>query len=404
MNSLNALNALYTRTTALAYAQTERDESIDFLRGMAVVFMTVVHIEYFSAFSLLATERLGFVTAAEWFVILSGLVLGKVGRSRLAHLGWTTTAWKSVARGAKLYLVNVALILIPIVLQPVGFVKTASLTHFVDEATATVYPLYPVEGSRLEDWFNTVLLLRGGPHQAQVLGLYVVLLIFFVPLLLLAFRRLPSALLALSASCALYVWHLFVPFRLSDMQFENAFPVAAWQFPFVAGMFVGWFSNEAYLLFASRFRRFLLYAVCATGAIVMFVLAQGHLDPFTPAWAKLQALPHGAIDSLYLGYAQKNALGPLRLIDDLCLLVVLHAVLRSQWRRIQPVAGWLLVPIGGAALYCFVGHVVLVLIASQVLPFGLRPPSWIAGTAIHLGAIAALWLMARYGPWRRWLR
>ncbi|VWC47387.1 hypothetical protein BLA23254_07472 [Burkholderia lata] len=400
---MNSLIALYTRTTSLAYVQTERDEAIDCLRGVAIVFMTIVHIEYFSVFSLLAWERLGFVTAAEWFVILSGFVLGKVSRTRMARLGWTTTAWKSVSRGAKLYLVNIVLILIPIVAQPLGIVKTAVLTHFVDEATGTVYPLYPVQGARLEDWFNTVLLLRGGPHQAQVLGLYATLLIFVVPFLLLAFQRLSSALLLLLASGALYAWHLLVPFRWSDMQFENAFPLAAWQFPFVAGVFAGWFSNESRLLLASRARQRCLYAFCVTGTLVLFVIAQGHMDPFTPAWAKLSLLPRDAIESLYLGYAQKNELGPLRLFNDFCLLIVLHAWLSRYWQRMGPVVGPVLVPIGKASLYCFVAHVILVLVASQMIPFGLQPPRWIAGSAMHLGAIAALWLLARYGPGRRWL-
>lgn len=401
---MSTLNALYTRTTALAYIESERDEAIDCLRGIAIVLMTVVHIEYFSALSLLAWERLGFVTAAEWFVILSGFVLGKVSRTRVARSGWTTTAWKAVSRGTKLYLVNVALILLPIALLPLRVVDTAALTHFVDEGTATVYPLYPIQGSRLEDWFNAVLLLRGGPHQAQVLGLYAMLLIFFVPTLLLAFRRLPYALLALVASGALYAWHLLMPFHWSEMQFENAFPLAAWQFPFVVGMCVGWFSSEVRLIFAATSRRIILYMFCGAVSIVMFVIAQGHLDPFSPGWSKLGFLPHDAIESLYLRYAQKNALGPLRLLNDLCLLITLHALLRNQWRHIGPTVGRFLVPIGQASLYCFIAHVVLVLITSQIMPFELRSPHWVAGTVIHFAAIAALWLLARHGPGRQWVR
>lgn len=401
---MSTLNALYTRSTALAYIESERDEAIDCLRGSAIVLMTVVHIEYLSALSLLAWERLGFVTAAEWFVILSGFVLGKVSRKRMAHSGWTTTAWKAVSRGTKLYLVNVVLILLPIALLPLRLVDTTALTQFVDSGTATVYPLYPIQGSRLEDWFNAVLLLRGGPHQAQVLGLYVMLLIFFAPLLLLAFRRLPYALLAVAASGALYASHLFMPLRWSEMQFENAFPLAAWQFPFVVGAFVGWFSTEARLVFSPTSRRFVLYMFCGAVSIAMFVIAQGHSGSFSPGWSKLGFLPHDAIDSLYLHYAQKNELGPLRLLNDLCLLVTLHALLRNQWRRFGPVVGRFLVPIGQASLYCFIVHVVLVLIASQIMPFDLRSPHWVAGTAIHLVAIAALWLLARHGPGRQWLR
>lgn len=401
---MSTLSALYTRTTALAYIHNERDEAVDFLRGLAIVLMTVVHIEYFSIFSMVAWERLGFVTAAEWFVALSGLVIGRVNRARIAKAGRVTTAWKSVARGARLYAINTALVVLPLVLLPLKWIDTSELIRYVDYGSGSVYRLYPAAGAPIEDWFNTVLLLRGGPHQVQVLGLYACLLIFFVPPILLALHRAGGALLVLAASWGLYAWNLFSPLRWSQMQFENAFPLESWQLLFVMGMLLGWFSTEIRLVLGHGRRRACLYAICATLTILLFVLAQGRLDPFTPNWAKLGFLPHEAIDGLYLQFAEKRSLGPLRVLNDFCLLVTLHGLLRSQWDRVGPSIGRVFVPIGQASLYCFVAHFFLVLIASQITPFSLRPPLWITGTATHLVAICVLWLLARYGPGRQLLR
>jgi hypothetical protein len=401
---VSTLGGLYTRTTALTYVNNERDEAVDFLRGLAIVLMTVVHIEYFSIFSLFAWERLGFVTAAEWFVALSGLVVGRVSRSRIAKAGLVTTAWKSVARGTRLYAINIALIVLPLALLPFKWIDTTELMRYADYGSGSIYRLYPAVGAPIEDWFNTVLLLRGGPHQVQVLGLYACLLISFVPPVLFALHRAGGALLVLAASWGLYAWNLVWPLHWSPIQFENAFPLESWQLLFVMGMLLGWFSNEIRLILEHGHRQAWLYGLCAVTALLLFVLAQGRLDPFTPNWATFGFLPHNAIEGLYLRFAERRSLGPLRILNDFCILVALHGLLRSQWDRVGRTIGRLFVPIGQAWLYCFVAHLFLVLIASQIVHFSLRPPLWIAGTAMHLTAICILWLLARYGPGRQWLR
>jgi hypothetical protein len=61
-----------------------RDLRIDVLRGVAIVFIVVNHIELTSLFELVSQETIGIVSGAEMFVAMSGVVVGMVYRQRLA--------------------------------------------------------------------------------------------------------------------------------------------------------------------------------------------------------------------------------------------------------------------------------------------------------------------------------
>ena len=57
----------------------QRDLRIDTLRGLMLVIMMVTHIRWFAIPTAWTTyQPIGFVTAAEGFVFLSGLVAGIV--------------------------------------------------------------------------------------------------------------------------------------------------------------------------------------------------------------------------------------------------------------------------------------------------------------------------------------
>src|SRR6476660_10520757 len=67
-----------------------RDVRIDWLRGLAMTCVIVNHSKLSSLLSWFTYERLWVVTAAEVFVVLSGVVLGMVYGRRLARDGWRT--------------------------------------------------------------------------------------------------------------------------------------------------------------------------------------------------------------------------------------------------------------------------------------------------------------------------
>jgi hypothetical protein len=72
----------------------KRDVRIDFLRGLAMTCVIVNHSKLSSLLSWFSYERFWVVTAAEVFVVLSGVVLGMVYGRRLARDGW-----EAVVRG-----------------------------------------------------------------------------------------------------------------------------------------------------------------------------------------------------------------------------------------------------------------------------------------------------------------
>ena len=71
-----------------------RDVRIDWLRGLAMTCVIINHSRLSSLLSWFSYERLWVVTAAEVFVVLSGVVLGMVYGRRLARDGW-----RAVVRG-----------------------------------------------------------------------------------------------------------------------------------------------------------------------------------------------------------------------------------------------------------------------------------------------------------------
>src|SRR5436305_6703118 len=109
--SINGVGAI--RSSA---AIGRRDVRIDWLRGLAMTCVIVNHSKLVSLLSWFSYERLWVVTAAEVFVVLSGVVLGMVYGRRLARDGWRAVVRGLGRRAVVLYVsfiaVTVSLLLI----------------------------------------------------------------------------------------------------------------------------------------------------------------------------------------------------------------------------------------------------------------------------------------------------
>src|SRR6478672_2428354 len=84
-------------------AMAKRDVRIDWLRGLAMTCVIINHSKLSSLLSWFSYERFWVVTAAEVFVVLSGVVLGMVYRRRLARDGWQSVVRGLGRRAALLY-------------------------------------------------------------------------------------------------------------------------------------------------------------------------------------------------------------------------------------------------------------------------------------------------------------
>jgi hypothetical protein len=378
-----------------------RDLRLDFIRGWVMLILIVVHSEFFSLWNLVIWERFGVISGGEGFVLLSGVVLGMVSRNRITREGWRAAARKLVDRAFQLYRVQIALIIIVAMLTFVPLVPVHEITTFTDRGTGTVYSMYPAAGTAIIGWIAAILTLKSGPHQVQVLGLYVcVMLAAPLALGMLAAGR-TRALLVLS-------WIGYFANAASTRmptaaQFEYAFPLLTWQVLFFHGLAVGFHWTQIQEFFRSRMGRLVLVA-CIVIAGTCSVFAQGTTNPLLPGWARFDLWPPGFYDQIWGAWCQKNTLGLLRLLDYAAFLVVAYALLSRWWNGFERGLGWFFIPMGQATLYVFVLHLFVVAVASAIIPFGFgMPHSLVGATALHTAELMFLWLMVRYKVLYRWI-
>lgn len=377
-----------------------RDLRIDLMRGIALVMMVVAHTEVMSIFNIFTWERFGLTTGAEGFVILSGFMLGMLNRARLNKVVLLTVSWGLYLRAWKIYRVNIIIILSFLGLAYIPFINVFEVTHFTDRFSGTSWSLYPVTPQIKETWFNIVLYLQIGPHQTQILGLYIFLLLLSP--LFLAMLQKGKVLWLLSLSLLVYgCWQRW-PVRVTAAEFEFAFPLLAWQFIFVLGMSCGWYKEEL-ISFARTPPGKVAVTAMVLVALMLGFVAQNHTNPFMPPALLMHTISPADFNAFYHTWAAKNGLGPIRVLNDICLMVTVYLLLTWGWQPIYRLAGWFLIPLGQRSLYTFILHVYVVLVVSQFVTFDLWRQDWIMNTFVHAAALGALWLMAKYNVGARWI-
>ena len=369
-----------------------RDLRIDMLRGIALVMMVVAHTELLSLVNIFTWERFGLTTGAEGFVILSGFMLGMLNRQRLHKEVLLTVGWTLWRRAGKIYLVNIVIILLILIFSRLPFINTFEVTHFVDRYSGTVWALFPDTPQIKETWFNIILYLQIGPHQTQILGLYICLMLISPVFLGLLYKGRVTWLIV--ASLMTYLAYQVWPVRLTVSEFEFAFPLLAWQLIYVLGMCCGWYKDELMSLARTPGGKAVMTIMVIYALIMMFV-AQNHTNPFMPPSLLLHVIPPADFNWFYHHLAGKNALGPCRVLNDFSLLLLVYLILTFYWKPLERAVGWFLIPLGQHSLYTFIVHVFVVLGVSQFVHFDLWRQAWITNTLVHLGVLCLLWWMAK---------
>ncbi len=214
-----------------------RDIRIDWLRGFAMVCVIVDHSKRTSFLSWFSYQRFWVVTAAEVFVVLSGIVLGTVYGARLLRDGPMAVTRRLLRRASVLYLAFIA-VTMSILGLALGGVDVSAVTTwdpvainwFLDPRTMTPH-----------DWAD-VLTLRYGSWAFEIIALYVWLVIVAVPCMLVLYRVGWRPLLAVS--WGVYLWYRFAPQQVTPGEFETTFPILAWQLLFVHGIVIGYYRER----------------------------------------------------------------------------------------------------------------------------------------------------------------
>lgn len=370
-----------------AYIQDgKRDLRIDFIRGIVMLVLVVVHLDFFSIYNFFAWERIGVIAGAEGFVILSGFVVGMLYGNRIRLHGWSGITTKLWERAIKLYQANLGVILAVALLSLLPFWNAYKLMTFTDVATNTVYQLYPQPGLPFPLAVWQLLRLQFGPHQFQIMGLYV-LLLFLTPLLLwLLHKRLVLVLLV--ASWGMYIFNVYQPSMPTGAQFEYGFPILTWQVLYLHGVAAGYYKESLAKLMDTGFRKpILIVSGILFFAFMFFTL--NNPNPEMPAFARLSIIPPDVFGNLYNKYFLKNTLGILRLVNYAMVLVFGSYILTRFWKPLHQAFGWFFLPIGQASLYVFIMHIFVLYIVSNIPIFWQQ--NFLINTLGHTASLLVLW-------------
>jgi hypothetical protein len=369
----------------------KRDLRLDFMRGLIMLYVVVVHFEFASLFSLLAWERLGIVSSAEGFVLLSGLVLGLVYRNHTQTFGLYQSVKRLWLRAFKLYKVNLFVILTIPLLGLLPLINTFEVTHWwVPALRSQAYHLYPDDTQSLWVWLWQALSLKIGPHQFQIIGLYVILL-GLAPTAIIAIIKGQLRWLLLF-SWSIYIVNLFFNYRLTPARFELGFPLLSWQLLFFNGLIIGYYKDQVLGWLVDDKNRWVghVAAILCLAFIALSFSAPNKL--FWP-WQNFSFIPTATYQEIYGFWFNKTILGPGRLLNNIVLFITMYILLSRYWRAFNNTLGWLLIPLGQSSLYIFFVHVYLLLLVTN-LPIPIHDNFWV-GTIIHGSIFLLLWIMVK---------
>lgn len=205
-----------------AWSPAGRDPRIDTLRGLFLMMMTVDHLPY-HLLRRFTIQNLGFVSAAEGFVFISGLVSAWVYGQILAKQGEANLRRRAWHRARDLYLTHLFLYTLALLGGLWGGQQIAS--RFPDFWTGW--------------WYGALLIYQ--PRVFTILPMYVVFLLL-TPLLIKQMAR-GRTLPICSASIALWLaaqWGIGSPEHNPPWLQLGVFDILAWQLLFVAGACFGY--------------------------------------------------------------------------------------------------------------------------------------------------------------------
>jgi len=360
------------RLEALAYAPAGvRDLRFDFLRGVAVLAMVVDHLAGPSALYLVTGGNRFFTSAAEIFLIVSGVVAGQVYGRMAERQSLGIALRRLLERAWTLYVLTLGLTLIT---AAVGWPGSGGGGQLAGRAPFEVL------------W--SILTLHQTAYLVDVMLLYTLLLLVA-----------PVAVLLMHAGRTWIVvlgsWLLWGGYQLFPGQSEipwtiagnNLFHFPAWQVLFFTGLVLGHHRKRlgAALPRPRQWPLLLASAVTFGALVLVFVAIQSSSDTASLALV-LQERVFSKSD-LQIGRLAASAV-----VCGFAFLVITHF-----WVPLRAALGWLLLPLGQNALYAYSAHISLALTLPLLAELGhfALPDSTDVNALLQVGGVTLIWLAIR---------
>jgi hypothetical protein len=340
----------------MKFPKLPRMPELDALRGLFLVWMTLTHLP--THFSDLVNQPFGFVSSAEGFVFLSALLVARlyIHQAMQDEAGLRVKLWR---RSLKIYGYHLLMLTLAFTVAA-GLAVTTHRTAIYNLLNFYIaHPFVAIVGS---------VLLIYCPPLLDILPMYVIFLAGS-PLVLSAavrwgWNRIIACSLAiwllaqfglreLAHNAVVHITHLPIP-----LQETGAFNLFAWQWIWIAGMWLGAKSAEGRLPMSRVAGR--VTALCA--AVCVFFIGVRH------EWFHRLDRLHGLGSLLTqqgLGMMlDKWSIGPLRMLNLVCFTIVLYW-LRKPVLKIVAIEPFL--TLGKASLEVFCAHVFFVFFGLALL-------------------------------------
>jgi hypothetical protein len=303
-----------------------------------------------------------FVSAAEGFIFLSGLMVGLIYGRRIERDGLAAVQLRLLRRALTLYGVTLGL-----TFTFVGLSRLAGMPWLQD-----VEPLTPPLAVALLTLHHTYYLV-------DVMLLYTLALALAPIALLLVHAGRTSLVLLFSVG----VWALFqffpgqatVPWEIVN---NDTFRFSAWQLWFFGGMLVGYHRDAIW----ARLRGLPL-----APTVLVLCAAAG-------AFIVLRVLLSDAVADVYF---DKTYVRPARLLAFAVFFPLFYLALTFLWTPLARAFGWLLLPYGQNALYVYAMHLFAIFFSALVLPYvpGFdRANPWL-NTPVQVAAVLGIWVLVK---------
>jgi hypothetical protein len=339
----------------MAPVPTERDLRLDLFRGIALWLIFLDHIPS-NAVSWITIRNYGFSDATEIFVFISGYTAAFVyGRAMLEH-GFIVAGARVLKRAWQIYIAHVFLFVI--YLAEISYVASSFNNPLFSEEMGVLDFLKNPDVTIFE-----ALILKFKPVNMDVLPLYIVLLLWFAPMLWLLLR-VPS--FALAASAAVYALTWWFDWSIPAYPHGNwVFNPFAWQLLFVFG---AWCALGG----AKRLARWINSPVIFGLAVAYLLFAFG--IAMTWYFPRLGAfVPNFVSEAIYP--IDKPNLDVLRILHFLSLAVITVWFVPRGWPMLKSPVFWPAIVCGQHSLetFClgvflaFAGHFMFTEVSNRLL-------------------------------------
>jgi len=360
MNVRSSINRAYITSSG-------RDLRLDFLRGYFVLIMIVDHVAGRSPLHwFTGGGNLFFVSGAEGFFVISGLVAGIVYHRIIDTQGFQAAMVKLLFRIFVLYIVGVSINLINLPFHDNFWAVDQPPEYFQPDAILRIFSLKT----------GNVIIAYAFLYTA-------------VPFALLILKK-GRGLYLLIGSWAIYLVYVFFP-NPTAFPLHTAISLNGLQVLFFTALFIGYtkhltldygknlLKNEWLIAFSTGF----LFLV-----IIYFIL---HPLPWTPK----NLISNTAVDWININLFDKVTLRPGRILSAYVVFGTFFISLSLYWEKITRALGWLIFPFGKSALYAYTIHIPLAASVNKYLESGLISPTNLINLLIQIIAVFLIWFLTK---------